>query len=92
LVRHRIIYSIRQPRTFSTRVISHVKLWILSVIPAKAGIVNDLIDSFGQLDFLIDLLEQEDTGVGSEFSVVEVDVDWVCPNLYGIGRLGLSFP
>jgi len=40
------------------------------------GIVDELIDSFSQLDFLIDLLEQEDTGVGSEFSAVEVDVDF----------------
>ena len=41
-----------------------------------AGIADDLIDSLGELDFLVDLLEEDDSRVGGKPSSVEVDVDF----------------
>ena len=40
-----------------------------------AGIENDLIDAFGELDFLVGEGQEEGTGIGCEFSAVEVDGD-----------------
>ena len=40
-----------------------------------AGIVDDRIDLFDQLDFLFDLFEEERSCIGSEHSAVEVDDD-----------------
>ena len=44
-------------------------------------IVNDRIDSFRESEFLIDLLEEECSGVGGNLAAVEMDVDF-----FAVGR------
>ena len=40
-----------------------------------ARIVDDLIDTFGESDCLVGEGQEDGSGVGSEFTAVEVDVD-----------------
>jgi len=40
-----------------------------------AWIMDDLIDALDESDGSVDLLEEEDSGVGGKFSAVEVDDD-----------------
>ena len=48
-----------------------------------AWIVNDLIDTFGELEFLIDFLEKDRPGIGGQLGAVEEDVDF-----FVLGRSG----
>jgi len=41
-----------------------------------AGIVNECVDAFGELKFLVKLPEQNGTGIGGEFATVKVDGDF----------------
>ena len=50
-------------------------LLVVGDVKLVARIVDDLIDSFDESDGLVDVLEEEGSGVGGKFSAVEVDDD-----------------